>query len=546
MSFGRFKIEEPKNEPTHDYAPGSWERKALKEELEKIKKADPIEIPLIIGGEEIYTDEQINITAPHDHELILGKASLAQEKQIKQAIENALETKKDWIKYNWDERAAIFLKMAELLADPYRMKINAATILNLSKNPHQAEIDSACELIDFLRFNTYYMYQIYNNQPYSPHTAFNRLEYRPLDGFVFAVTPFNFVSIMGNLPTAPALMGNVVVWKPATSVLYVAYKLMKLFIRAGLPKGVINFLPGHGSVVGKHVLKHPDLGGIHFTGSTRTFEYMWKVVGENIHKYNQYPRLVGETGGKDFIFIHKSADLSGVLASLTRGAFEYQGQKCSAASRIYAPKSLWPQIKKCLEDDIEGIKIGEPDDFSNYVNAIIDKKAFESITEYIDYSKESNEADVIIGGNADDSKGYFIDPTVILAKKPDFKTMVEEIFGPVLSIYLYEDNKFIETLHLVDKSTKYALTGSIFAEDRKAISIASKILRHAAGNFYINVKPTGAVVNQQPFGGSRKSGTNDKAGSYLNLIRWVSARSIKERFYPPQEYTCPFLENEKK
>jgi 1-pyrroline-5-carboxylate dehydrogenase len=543
MSFGRFKIEEPENEHTYNYAPGCAERKTLEEELKRQKK-QTIDIPLIINGEEIITDNIIEVRAPHNHNHVLARASLAGEKEIKLAIEKALEAKKEWMEFNWNERAAVFLKAAELLAGPWRMKLNAATMLNLSKNPHQAEIDSAAELIDFLRFNTYYMYQIYQNQPFSPSTMFNKLEYRPLDGFVFAVTPFNFVSIMGNLPTAPALMGNVVLWKPATSAIYVAYQVKKLFLKAGIPEGVINFIPGRGSEMGKIILTHPDLGGIHFTGSTSTFEYMWKTVGENIEKYNQFPRLVGETGGKDFIFIHKSANLSGVLASLTRGAFEYQGQKCSAASRIYAPKSLWPQIKACLERDIESIKIGEPDDFSNFVNAVIDKRAFRKITEYINYAKEADDAEVIIGGGADDSKGYFIEPTVVLAEKHDFKTMVEEIFGPVLSIYLYEDDKFEETLHMVDESTQYALTGSFFAEDRKAIKIANKILRPAAGNFYINVKPTGAVVNQQPFGGSRKSGTNDKAGSYLNLIRWVSARSITERYYPPQKYTYAFLQKE--
>ncbi|NHJ05329.1 MAG: L-glutamate gamma-semialdehyde dehydrogenase [Candidatus Heimdallarchaeota archaeon] len=543
MSFGRFKIEEPNNEPVLEYAPGSWEREALRNEIEQ-QKRKTLDLPLVIGGKEIKTSEIIEIRAPHDHELILGKASLAQEEHVKKAMEIALESKEEWMEYAWDERAAIFLKAAELLSGPYRMKLNAATMLNLSKNPYQAEIDTACELTDFFRFNSYFMYRIYKEQPFSPQTAFNRLEYRPLDGFIFAVTPFNFVSIMGNLPSAPALMGNVVVWKPATSVIYIAYQIMKLFQKAGLPDGVINFIPGRSSLVGDLVLNHSDLGGIHFTGSTETFEYMWKKVGENIHKYNQYPRLVGETGGKDFIFIHKSADLSGVLAGLTRGAFEYQGQKCSAASRIYAPKTLWPPIKKCLEKDLSQIKIGEPDDFSNFINAVIDKKAFTRITEYIDFTKKSGEAEIILGGKTDDKKGFYIDPTVILAQKANYKTMTEEIFGPVLTIYLYDEEKFEETLHLCDKSTQYALTGSIFAEDRKAISLATKILRHSAGNFYINVKPTGAVVNQQPFGGSRKSGTNDKAGSFLNLLRWVSPRSIKERFYPPRSYSYPFLLNE--
>ncbi|NHJ84185.1 MAG: L-glutamate gamma-semialdehyde dehydrogenase [Asgard group archaeon] len=543
MSFGRFKIEEPKNEPVYEYSPGSKERAALKKALEDLRK-NPIDIPLVIGGKEIKTNNKVTITSPHNHKQVLGTTYLAEEEHLEEAIEVALQSKESWAEFNWDERAAVFLKTAELLSGPFRMKLNAATMLNLSKNPHQAEIDAAAELTDFLRFNSYFMYKIYAEQPHSPNTAFNRLEYRPLDGFVLAVTPFNFTSIMGNLPSAPALMGNVVLWKPATSASYVSYHIMKLFQRAGLPDGVINFIPAKGSMVSEKVIKHPDLGGIHFTGSTGTFESMWKTVGENIHKYKQYPRLVGETGGKDFVFLHKSANLSGVLAALTRGAFEYQGQKCSAASRMYVPQSLWPRIKECLRKDLASIKIGDPENFSNFINAVIDKDAFTRITEYIDYTKTSEDGEILFGGNYEDKDGFFIDPTVILAKKPDFKTMTEEIFGPVLSIYIYEDDKYEETLRLCDESTIYGLTGSIFAEDRKAISLAAKILRHTAGNFYINVKPTGAVVNQQPFGGSRKSGTNDKAGSILNLIRWTSPRSIKERFYPPQHYSYPFLEEE--
>ncbi|MBN1330885.1 MAG: L-glutamate gamma-semialdehyde dehydrogenase [Candidatus Heimdallarchaeota archaeon] len=543
MSFGRYIIREPSNEPIFDYAPGTKERIALKEELLKLQ-SKIINLPLIINGKEIKTSEQIDILAPHDHSIILGKASLANKEHIDQAIDAALKAKEEWMEFNWDERAAIFMKAAELLSGPYRMVLNAATMLNLSKNPYQAEIDSAAELIDFLRFNTFYMYKLYGEQPFSPSTAFNRLEYRPLDGFIFAVTPFNFTSIMGNLPSAPTMMGNVVLWKPASSVIYTAFHIMKLFQKAGLPDGVINFIPGKSSIIGDIILEHPDLGGIHFTGSNATFDYMWKKIGNNIANYKQYPRLVGETGGKDFVFIHESADLSAVLAALTRGAFEYQGQKCSAASRVYAPRKLWPQIKKCLEKDLSEIKIGKPDDFSNFINAVIDKEAFTRITSYIELVKQSREAKIILGGNYSDEKGYFIDPTVILTENPKFITMTEEIFGPVLTIYLYDEDKYIETLQLCDQSTKYGLTGSIFAEDRKAVSIATKILRHAAGNFYINIKPTGAVVNQQPFGGSRRSGTNDKAGSYLNLIRWVSPRSIKERFYPPRKYTYTFLEEE--
>lgn len=507
----------------------------------EILKKKPINLPLIIGGEEITTETQIEIRSPHDHSLILGNASQATKKHVSDAIKSALSTKLEWMEYSWDERAAIFLKAAELLAGSYRIKMNAATMLNLSKNPHQAEIDSACELIDFLRFNTYFMYKIYGEQPNSPKSQFNRLEYRPLDGFVFAVTPFNFVSIMGNLPSAPAIMGNVVLWKPASSVIYVAYKLMKLFQEAGLPDGVINFIPGRGSIVGDTILENPNLGGIHFTGSTETFDHLWQKVGENIKNYNQYPRLVGETGGKDFIIMHRSADIKSTVTAIIQGGFEYQGQKCSAVSRVYIPKSDWKEVRDKLVNSLKDIKIGPPDEFSNFINAVIDRKSFLKIQEYLEITRQSVDAQIVFGGNTDDSKGYFIEPTIILSKEPDFKTMVDEIFGPIVTIYLYEDNKFEETLRLIDNTSKYALTGSVFASDRKAIADATKILRYSAGNFYINSKPTGAAVNMQPFGGSRKSGTNDKAGSFLNLLRWVSTRTIKEEFLPPQDYSYPFL-----
>lgn len=541
LSFKQFKIPKPQNEPVLTYAPGSWERDALLEKLQVLKK-NPIEIPVIIGKEKISTDDKIEIRAPHDHSLLLGRSSIVDEDLTKKAISNALHAKSKWLDYSWDERASIFLKAADIIAGPMRMELNAATMLNLSKNPYQAEIDSACELIDFLRFNAYYMSQIYSNQPDSPKFTVNRMEYRPLDGFVFAVTPFNFVSIMGNLPSAPTMMGNVVVWKPASSVIYAAYYIMKVFQQAGLPDGVINFIPGMGSVVGDVVLRHPDLGGIHFTGSTTTFEYMWRVVGEKIKNYNQFPRLVGETGGKDFIVAHHSADIDVLVAETIRGAFEYQGQKCSAASRIYIPNSMWNPFKEKLISELKTLKIGSPDDFTNFLNAVIDRKAFESINEYITFARQSKDAEIIFGGEMDNSKGYFIAPTVILAKQPRFKTMVEEIFGPVLTVYVYEDDEYEKILYEVDSSSKYALTGSIFANDRDAIKMAEKILRFTAGNFYINVKPTGAVVNQQPFGGSRKSGTNDKAGSFFNLIRWTSPQSIKEEFLSARNYRYSFLD----
>ncbi|MBD3189453.1 MAG: L-glutamate gamma-semialdehyde dehydrogenase [Candidatus Heimdallarchaeota archaeon] len=543
MKFGDFVIPEPTNEKTLDYAPGSCERKALKKELERLRNQE-ITIPLIINGEEIETSEQVEIHPPHDHKKVIGKAYLAQEEDVKRAIEATCSAKSKWMEYPWEARVSIFMKAADLISGPMRMTLNAAAILDQGKNVFQAEIDSACELIDFLRFNCHYQHMIYQQQPESPPGVWNRMEYRPLDGFIFAVTPFNFASIAGNLPSAPAMMGNVVLWKPASSAIYMAYHIMKVFQKAGVPAGVINFIPGHGSVIGKIVLPHPDLGGIHFTGSTNTFRYMWKTVGENIDQYKQYPRLVGETGGKDFVFIHNSANIDVVAAASTRGAFEYQGQKCSAASRVYVPKSFWFDLKERILADVKEIKVGPPEDFTNFVNAVIDQDAFDKIVDYIELAKESSDAEILYGGGYDDSDGYFIDPTIVVTTNPYFTTMTEEIFGPVLSIYIYDDELYEETLKICNKSTPYGLTGSIFAEDREAIILASKILRHAAGNFYINDKPTGAIVNQQPFGGSRASGTNDKAGSFLNLIRWVSARTIKETFNPPTEYEYPFLQED--
>jgi 1-pyrroline-5-carboxylate dehydrogenase len=543
MPNGIFRVPEPKNEPILDYAPGSPERDELKKTLNEMLSKQ-IEIPMIIGGKEVKSGDIGEIRCPHDHGHVLATYHKGNEKYVQMAVEAALEAKKEWEEMSWEDRAAIFLKAAELLARPYRPILNGATMLGQSKNVFQAEIDSACEIIDFFRFNAYYMQEIYQQQPISAPMIWNQVEYRPLEGFVFAVTPFNFTSIGVNLPTSPALMGNVVVWKPASTAVYSAYYAMQLLKEAGLPDGVINMVPGPGAAIGTPALNHPDLAGVHFTGSTATFQAMWRIIGNNINRYKTYPRIVGETGGKDFIFVHSSADIQATAVATVRGAYEYQGQKCSAASRMYVPKSIWPKLKDTLLDMIRDIKMGDVTDFRNFMNAVIDKNAFDSIVAYIEYAKKSNEAKILIGGGYDDSKGYFIEPTVILVDNPKFKTMEEEIFGPVLSVYVYEDSKYEETLHLCDETSPYGLTGSIFAQDRKAIVLAAKILRHAAGNFYINDKPTGAVVGQQPFGGSRASGTNDKAGSFLNLIRWTSARAIKENFYPPLDYKYPHMQAE--
>jgi 1-pyrroline-5-carboxylate dehydrogenase len=536
-----FRVPCPVNEPVYSYAPGSKEREKLKIALNELKSKQ-IEVPLVIDGKEIRTEKKVKMTAPHDHNLVLGYAYHGSKKEIQAAIDSALKAQKTWAALPGEQRAAIFLKAADLLAGPYRYIMNAATILAHSKNPFQAEIDAVCELADFFRFNAYYMQMISDIQPNNPDpTIWNRLEYRPLEGFIFAVTPFNFVSINGNLPTAPAMWGNVAIWKPARSVLYTSHFIMKILIEAGLPPGVINFVTGNSSEISEVVLNNENLAGIHFTGSTAVFQGMWKTIGQNIARYKSYPRIVGETGGKDFIFVHNSAVPSQVATAITRGAFEYQGQKCSAASRTYIPRSLWAEIKDILLKQSKGIKMGDPCDFTNFMNAIIDKGAFDSIKSYIDYARSASDAKIIIGGNCDDSKGYFIDATVIETTNPRFKTMQEEIFGPVMTIYVYEDADFEKTLHLCDETSPYALTGAIFATDRKAVEIAANILRNAAGNFYINDKPTGAVVGQQPFGGSRASGTNDKAGALHNMIRWTSPRAIKENFLPPTDFRYPFM-----
>ena len=543
MPNGIFDVPYPINEPIYDYNPGSSEKAELKNTLDDMLSKE-IEIPMVIGGEDVKSGNLADCRCPHDHKHLLGQYHKGDEKYVHQAIEAALEARKQWAETPWEARAAIFLKAAELLAGPYRQLLNASTMLGQSKNVFQAEIDAACEIVDFLRFNVYYMQQLYGQQVTSEGSIWNQLEYRPLEGFVFAVTPFNFTSIAANLPTAPALMGNVVVWKPASSSVYSAYYIMEWLKEAGVPAGVINMVPGPGSAIGDPAMNHPRLAGVHFTGSTATFQGMWKTVGGNIEKYKSYPRIVGETGGKNFLFVHSSADTKAVATAAIRGAFEYQGQKCSAASRMYVPESLWPSIKEFLLAMIKEIKMGDVTDFTNFMNAVIDKNSFRDITEYIDYAKNASDAEILHGGEYDDSKGYFIQPTIIQTKTPKFKTMEEEIFGPVLTVYVYPDNQYEQTLQLCDETSPYALTGAIFSQDRYAVIQASKILRNAAGNFYINDKPTGAVVGQQPFGGARASGTNDKAGSIFNLIRWVSTRTIKENFVPPKNFKYPFMQEE--
>jgi 1-pyrroline-5-carboxylate dehydrogenase len=538
--MGIFKVPVPQNEPVLNYAPGSPERTKLVEMLNKLK-SQQIDIPMIIGGQEVRTPNKVKITPPHDHNLTLGYYYKGGKNEVEAAVKAALAAKHDWECMTWESRASVFLKAADLLSGKYRAEVNAATMLAHDKNVFQAEIDAVCELADFFRFNVHFSEQIYHFQPENSPTVWNRMDYRPLEGFVFAVTPFNFVSIAGNLPAAPAIMGNTVVWKPASSVVYTAGILMKVFREAGLPDGVINMITARGADVGEIILKHRELAGIHFTGSTAVFQQMWKIVGENIEHYRNYPRIIGETGGKDFVFVHNSADVAEVVTAITRGAFEYQGQKCSAASRSYIPKSLWPAISEGLTRDAKELKMGPPDDFGNFINAVIDGDAFKSITSYIDYAKNAKDAQIIFGGNYDSSKGWFIEPTLILTTNPHFKLLEEEIFGPVMTVYVYDDAKFEETLHLCDETSPYALTGSIFAHDKEPIILANNILRHAAGNFYINDKPTGAVVGQQPFGGARASGTDDKAGSLLNMIRWTSPRTIKENFAPPTDYRYPFL-----
>ena len=531
------------NEAVKDYRPGSPERGEIVKAIEEIY-ANVVEIPMYIGSEEIKSERKVPVYPPHKTSHLIGNYYLGSKEHVEMAIEAALEAREDWIRMGWKQRAAIFLKAAGLIAGPYRAKVNAATMAGQSKTVHQAEIDSACEVIDFLRFNVQYMEEIYNNQPVSSRDVWNHLEQRPLEGFVFALTPFNFTAIAANLPTAPAMMGNVVVWKPSRTQLYSARVLMDVFREAGVPDGVINMVCASGPVMGDVILNHADFAGIHFTGSTEVFQDIWKTVGNNIHKYKTYPRLVGETGGMDFVIAHPSAVVSQVVTGLTRGAFEYQGQKCSAASRAYIPGSMWEEVKAGLAEDLDSMKMGPTEDFSNFMGAVIDETTFDKLAGFIDRAKKDKEADVILGGGYDKSEGYFIEPIVIQVSDPKYVTMVEELFGPILTIYVFDDNKWEETLDLLDSTSTYGLTGAIFSTDRYVIEHATQRLSNAAGNFYINDKPTGAVVGQQPFGGARASGTNDKAGSSLNLLRWVSPRTIKENFVPAEDYRYPYMEEE--
>ena len=541
MSKGVFNVPIATNEPVKSYIKGSKERVELLNTYKEMYNSN-LDIPLYIGGKEIFTKNKQNITPPHDHKHIIGSYSVAEGQHIEDAIDCALKAKEKWSNLPWNHRVAIFLKAAELLAGPYRAKLNAATMIAQSKNVFQAEIDAACELIDFFKFNAEYVTKIYSEQPESAPGVWNRLEHRPLEGFVFAITPFNFTSICANLCAAPALMGNVVVWKPASTQVYSAKVIMDIFKEAGLPDGVINMVPSSGKVIGEVIFNHKHFAGLHFTGSTNVFRTLWKTIGNNIEKYKSYPRIVGETGGKDFIIAHKSANPSQVATGISRGAFEYQGQKCSAASRAYIPSNIWDNVKNQIVNDVNSFKMGSPEDPSNFINAVINENAFDSISSYIDYVKDSSDAEILVGGDYDKSKGYYISPTVVVTTNPKFKTMCEEIFGPVITIYVYKEDEWIETLKIVDQTSDYALTGAVFSKDRYAIDEATKVLENSAGNFYINDKPTGAVVGQQPFGGSRGSGTNDKAGSVLNLLRWVSPRTIKETFDPPTNYRYPFLE----
>ena len=544
MSNAVFHIPIPVNEPILNYAPGSAERSNLKKCLDELMKTE-MDIPMFIGGKEVRTGKKTKLSPPHDHQHILGYYHEGNSTHVKDAIHAALFAKAAWSAMPSTQRAAIFLKAADLMSGPWRAKMNATTMLAQSKNAYQSEIDAVCELADFFRFNAYFMEQIYRDQPmYSPKFTWNRMEYRPLEGFVFAITPFNFTSIAGNLPCAPALMGNTVVWKVAHSQVYSAWTIMEILREAGLPDGVINLVYADGPTFGKEIFSHPDFAGLHFTGSTGVFRGLWKTISENLPMYKSYPRIVGETGGKDFIFAHPSADPKALAVAITRGAFEYQGQKCSAASRCYIPRSIYVETMGMVLKQLAEIKMGSPLDFRNFVNAVIDEKSFDKITGYIDAAKKSPEAEIISGGNYDKSKGYFIEPTLIKTSNPGFLTMCEEIFGPVMTVFEYDDERWEEMLTIVDQTGPYALTGALFARERGTIDFISKKLENAAGNFYINDKPTGAVVGQQPFGGARASGTNDKAGSFLNLIRWVSPRTIKENFAPPTDYKYPFMEAE--
>ncbi len=535
-----FSFPKPANEPVLGYAPGSPERKKIREALDELYNT-VTEIPIIIGGKEIRTGNMGTVVMPTENKHVLANYHKVGEKEVQMAIEAAMEARKQWAETPWIERASICQKIATLIAGKYRYLINAATMLGQGKTTMQAEIDSACELVDFLRYNAHYMSQIYADQPCSDKGTLNYVTYRPLEGFILAVTPFNFTSIASNLEMSPVLMGNVTLWKPSTTALLSNYLLMKIYKEAGLPDGVVNFLPGSGALIGKVVFASPDFGGVHFTGGTNTFNGFWKSIGENINNYKTYPKIVGETGGKDFIFVHHSANVRQVATAIVRGAFEYQGQKCSAASRAYVPVSMWPEVKKLVGEMISTIKVGDVRDFSAFVNAVIDEASFDNCMNYIEHAKQSPDAEIVFGGTGDKSVGYFVQPTVILAKKPDYKSMCEEIFGPIITIYVYDDDKYAETLQLCNSTSPYALTGAIFSTCRKALHEAYDVLKYAAGNIYFNDKPTGAVVGQQPFGGARASGTNDKAGSYLNLLRWVSPQAIKETFAPAEDYSYPFV-----
>jgi 1-pyrroline-5-carboxylate dehydrogenase len=544
MNNAIFNIERPANEPAMNYAPGCKERKALNAELDRLS-SEVQDIPMIIGGKEIRTGKTGTVVMPHDHQHVLGQYHMAGEKEVNMAIDAALKAHREWESFPWVDRVSITMKIAELISKKYRALINASTMLGQGKNAYQAEIDAACETVDFLNFNAYFISEIYKEQPHSQPGIINRIEYRPLEGFVFTVTPFNFTAIASNLNLAPVLMGNTVVWKPATTSIFSNYFLMKIFQEAGVPDGVINFLPGPGSLIGKTALSHRDMTGIHFTGSNGTFNNLWQQAAANITNYRSYPRIVGETGGKDFIFVHPSADPQEVSVAIVRGAFEYQGQKCSAASRAYIPESLWPDIRERIGGMISKITVGDVREFSHFMNAVIDENSFDNIMGYIEHAKKATDAEVIFGGTGDKSKGYFIQPTIILTTNPHFKTMEEEIFGPVMTIFVYKDKDIDDTLHIVDQTSPYGLTGSVFSKDREALNKACRILRYAAGNFYFNDKPSGAVVGQQPFGGARGSGTNDKSGSHLNLLRWTNPRTIKETLIPPTEFTYPFMREDK-
>jgi 1-pyrroline-5-carboxylate dehydrogenase len=538
-----YRVPIPVNEPIYPYAPGTNERKALKDKLAAMS-AEQIEIPLIIGGKEVRTGDTATQVMPHKHSHVLATWHKAGPKEVEQAVKAAIEAHREWASWNFEDRAAVFLRAADLLASTWRTTINASTMLNQSKTAHQSEIDAVCEMIDFLRFNVHFAEQIYDNQPANAPGMWNRMDYRPLEGFVYTVTPFNFTSIGGNLSSAPALMGNCVIWKPASATVFSNYQIFKLFEAAGLPPGVINFVPGSAGPISDILLHRPELAGIHFTGSTEVFQSMWRTVGENIAKYKTYPRLVGETGGKDFILAHASADADAFVTAVVRGGFEYQGQKCSAASRVYIPDNLWKRVKDKLIETTNGLPVGDVSNFKNFMGAVIDRSSFKKLSGYIEEARRSADAQIIAGGEADDSTGFFIRPTLIQVKRPDYRTMCEELFGPVVTLYVYPEKQWTEILTTVDTTSPYALTGGVFATDRSAVADAHRALRFAAGNFYINDKPTGAVVGQQPFGGARASGTNDKAGSMLNLLRWVSARTIKENFVPPSDYRYPYMAEE--